>query len=76
MDSTEETLRMKRKLVRSGVLKSYLKEFLARNQKNNEEETSPSESQKVRQQSTTLETLMISASGDSAEGVEDGNELR
>jgi WD40 repeat protein len=73
VDSTEETLRMHRKLVRSGVLKSYLKEFLARNQKNSEEEASPSQSVKERQQTTTLESL-ISASDDSAEGV-DGNEL-
>lgn len=65
---------MHRKLVRSGVLKSYLKEFLARNQNNSEEEVSLSQSVKERQPSTTLESL-ISASDDSAEVV-DGNELR
>ncbi len=64
IDPTEEIFRMRKKLVRSGVQKSYLNDFLERHNKNSDEDTvEMSTSQRDRQASSTLDTLMQS-SGD------------
>lgn len=71
-------MRMRKKLVRSGVPKSYIADFLTRNNRNSDEESNSdlTVSTRERQQSSTLDTLMYTASQDGEDMSGDKNQLR
>jgi hypothetical protein len=77
IDPTEEIFRMRKKLVRSGVQKSYLNQFLERNMKNGDDDTIDMlANTRDREASTTVDTLVQENGGRDSQQETDKSDLR